>query len=100
MITAKELWNSSEENNKLVKIAMLYSEITGIADNFLSDYEIASINKDKGLRSHIKASYILYCVEKFEASEYYKEEDWDCNTMQYRGNLSYEEFLDMIKNNK
>lgn len=91
----------------MLKAAMLYAETIGAADTYFNDitnaddYSISDIEDDIDLQFDVKTLYQAACLQEFTDSPYFDEKDWDySNRETYKGNKSYEEFLDMIKNNK
>lgn len=107
-INVKELWRPEDTDSQLMRAAMTYAEVTGFSDNWLEESNIAedidddinNIFNDIDLQLDIETLYMAQCMDEFKDSIYYKDTDWDYSNEAYKGDKSYEEFLDMIKNNK
>lgn len=101
----RDLWPANNQTNELVKAALTYAEKTGLVDYFLTeestymdDTSIEEILRDEAMELEMSCLYKEECLDKFFDSSYFNEDDWD-DDEKYIGNKSYEEFLDMIKNN-
>ena len=101
----RDLWPAKDESNELIKAALTYAEKTGLVDYFLTeestymdDTSIEEILSDEAMELEMSCLYKEECLDNFFDSSYFNEDDWD-DDEKYIGNKSYEEFLDMIKNN-
>lgn len=101
----RDLWPAKDESNELIKAALTYAEKTGSSDYFLTDEStymddtsIEEILSDEDMELEMKLLYKEECLDNFFETPYFNEDDWD-DDEKYNGNKSYEEFLDMIKNN-
>lgn len=107
-INVKELWSPEDTDSQLMKAAMIYAEVTGFADTWVEESNVAEdiegdisdILNDIDLEIDIKTLYQAACLDEFKSSNFYKDAEWDYSDETYHSTNSYEEFLDMIKNNK
>lgn len=100
---AREMWNSSTETDKFTKASLLYSEVTGYADNFFNDrvHSEDLVDTVEECLGDIRLDYISDCLQNFRRSKLYKKSHWgddETGAVWAKSDADYTKLLDSISN--